>query len=102
MYRNHRTPQATQAQVHAYRDQVRAQFQGQPFQIDANGYGLRAECLLCNCSATLSPEMWMREHQCAPEVIAEIVAMIEESVDMSCWCESSDQECASPDCTNRA
>ncbi|WP_280185408.1 MULTISPECIES: hypothetical protein [Nocardia] len=23
------------------------------------------------------------------------------SIDTSCWCESSDQECASPDCKNR-
>lgn len=80
MYRNYRTHQATQAEVDAYRDATRAAFQGQPFEIESNGYGLRAECVLCNDSATLNPEMWMREHQCAPERIAEIVAMIRETV----------------------
>lgn len=77
MYSNH---QATQSEINAYRDAVRAQFQGQPFQIDSNGYGLRAECLLCCESNTRTPEMWMHEHACNPEVIAEIVAIIEESV----------------------
>lgn len=102
MYRNYRTQQVTQDQVDAYRDATRAAFAGQPFEIESNGHGLRAECMLCNNSATLNPEMWMREHQCAPERIAEIVEMIKDAVDMSCWCESSDQECASPDCKNRA
>lgn len=54
--------QMTQAQVDRYRDQVRDQFKGFPVALDSNGYGLRAQCLLCNKSATLNPEMWIRNH----------------------------------------
>lgn len=76
----YRTQQATQAQVDAHRDATREAFKGQPFEIESNGYGLRVECMLCDCSSTVNPEMWMRNHECAPEVIAEIVAMIEATV----------------------
>lgn len=54
--------QATQAQIDAYRDQVREEFKGQGFDIRSNGYGLRIECNNCHASATLNPEMWARNH----------------------------------------
>lgn len=58
MYRTH----ATQAEVHAYRDETRRKYAGQPFTIEANGYGLRVECTVCHTSATLNPEAFMAGH----------------------------------------
>lgn len=51
-----------QNKINSYRDITRAQFEGQPFKIDSNAYGLRVECTICHESATLNPEMWMRNH----------------------------------------
>lgn len=75
MYSNRRQP--TQSDVDAYRDRTRKAFEGQPFEIESNGHGLRAECMICCESNTTAPEMWMHEHACPAEVIAELVEVIE-------------------------
>lgn len=53
---------ATQAEVHAYRDETRRKYAGQPFSIESNRYGLRVECQVCHTSTTLNPEAFMNEH----------------------------------------
>lgn len=58
-YREHQT---TQAEVDAYRDSVRKQFKGFPFDIESNGKGLRVECRLCHNSSTQNPESFIRRH----------------------------------------
>jgi len=55
---------ATVAEIEAYAAKTREEFKGQGFKIDPNSYGLRAECETCHDSATLNPEMWMRNHNC--------------------------------------
>lgn len=57
-YRNH----ASQAEVHAYRDETRRKYAGQPFTIEANSHGLRVECTICHTSATHNPELFMEGH----------------------------------------
>ena len=54
--------QATVAEIEAYAVKVRADFEGQGFKIGPNAYGIRSECNTCHESATLNPEMWMRNH----------------------------------------
>lgn len=56
----------TQAEIDAYRDQVRLEYagMGRGFDINSNGYGIRAECKNCHASRTLQAEMWMRNHTC--------------------------------------
>lgn len=59
--------QATQADVDIYRDQIRAEFAGQPFQIDSNGAGLRVECTVCHSSNSDSPVRFLRNHRDSDE-----------------------------------
>lgn len=57
-YRNH----ATQAQINAHRDAIRAELDGKGFKIDSNAYGLLIRCNTCGDSNTLNPEHWARSH----------------------------------------
>lgn len=53
---------STQAEIDAYRDNVRAANKGKHYQIDSNAYGLRVECTKCHTSYTLQPELFIERH----------------------------------------
>lgn len=55
--------QPTVEEIEAYATRTQVQFPG--YLVFPNSYGIRAECPKCHESATLNPEMWMRNHRCA-------------------------------------
>lgn len=55
---------ATQTEIDAHRDQVRARFADQPFDINSNGYGLHVRCRKCGTSATRWANQFLHEHTC--------------------------------------